>query len=181
MWYSPWRLTPCQSQPYSLWMHLGQMRPHCGWHHSHCPDHQYSSKFPQQYHHQDQQWPWLDWKGTGRFLSLVVQELGLASSTNSGVSYSPCVDLWLLLTLTSWELTGICLLCWSLRVLLEEQSHFFCMGPALNPSKWVPTEGVPIKGISRKGGTGRGGVPVWTSWTVWGVQGLWALWLRVQW
>ena len=66
-------------------------------------------------------------------------ELGLASGANSGISSSPFVELCSLLTLTSWESTWVCLLHWSLRAPLEEWSHFFCMGPPINPVIGYPT------------------------------------------
>ena len=84
-------------------------------------------------------------------------ELGPASSTNLDVFSSPFVELHSLPTLTSWELTWVCLLYWSPRVLLEGHSPFFYVGLALNPAKKHPTRGVPTRGISRKGSTERGG------------------------
>ena len=55
-------------------------------------------------------------------------ELGLISDANVDVSPSPCVEVCSLLALTSWESTWVLLSWWSLRKLLEEQSHFFCVG-----------------------------------------------------
>ena len=52
-WHSLWRLCPYQSLPHPHLISLSQMRP----------DLWYSSSLLPQYHHQDQLWPWFDWKG----------------------------------------------------------------------------------------------------------------------
>ena len=65
-WCSLQRLCPYQSQPLSPFMSLNQMRP----------DLLYSLSFQLQYHHQDQWWPWLDWKGADRFLPLLLFKAG---------------------------------------------------------------------------------------------------------
>ena len=88
-------------------------------------------------------------------------ELGLISNANADVFSLPCVELCLLLALTSWELTWVLLSWWLLSEPLEEQSYFFSVGLAMNQVNGCCMGGVPTKGISGKGGPGKGGVPVW--------------------
>ena len=147
-WHSVQRLCLYQSWPYPPLMSLSQMRP----------DLWYSLSFLPEYHHQIQWWLWLDWKGAGRFLLLLLFKAGPASGTNLGMSSSPCAELCSLLALTSWELTQVLLSWWLLSELLEEWSHLFCVGTARNSANGHPTGGVPTKGISSNGDTGSGGV-----------------------
>ena len=92
---SPWKVCPYWSWPHPPWMSLSQMRPH----------HQYSSNLLLQYHHQDQWWPWLDWKGGWQVLALIAgQSWVTASGTILGMSSSlSYADLCSHLTLTCWE------------------------------------------------------------------------------
>ena len=65
----------------------------------------------------DQWWPWLDWRGTDRFLPHC-SELVPVSSISLDLSSSPCAELCSPLVLTSWVLT------WVLLLLLREWSCF---------------------------------------------------------
>ena len=93
------RLCPCQNHPYFCLASQSLMRL----------DPQYSMSCLQLFHHQGQQWPWLDWKGSWQVFASHCSELSLASSTNLGIFLSPNVELWSLLALTSLESTLVLL------------------------------------------------------------------------
>ena len=144
------RLCPYWSQPHSALMSLSLMGP----------DLQYSLSFLPQSFHQDPIVALVGLEGelAGSFPHC--SKLGPASSTNLGVSSSPCTELCSLLTLTSWEPTRVLLSWWSLSELLGEWSHFLGLGLAMGPGNGHPTDRVPAKGISGRRGTKEGGVPV---------------------
>ena len=100
------------------------------------------------------------WTGRGRLGGSCshCSELGPASGISSDMLSLPCVELWLLLTLTSWELTQVLLPQWRSNELLERQPCFFCEEMARNSANGCPTREVPIKGRSGKRGMIGGGV-----------------------
>ena len=102
------------------------MRPHYGWHLT-----VLIPSTPQGSHHNTIIWisSALGWIGGGLVGSCPSgSELGSASGTNLGESSLPFVELLLHLTSTSWELTWVCLLHWSPRMLLGEWPCFSCEG-----------------------------------------------------
>ena len=127
-WDNCQRLTPYQSQPCSFWMCMSQIRSHCAWHCSHHPDPWYSSRLPPTVlsYRISGGFSWTG-RGNGRFLPCG-SELGLNSDAIVGISSLPCAELCSLLASTSWESKWVLLSQWLPSELLEEWSHFFCVG-----------------------------------------------------